>query len=102
MSRPGFVVLYRWRLKAGKEQQFRDAWTQITQSLLARGSQGSRLHQADDGLWYSYAQWPSASARSDAFALPLGQVEASAAMEDAIEERFPEVVLKVVADFIVD
>ena len=32
----------------------------------------------------------------------IGQVEASAAMEDAIEERFPEVVLKVVADFLVD
>ena len=31
-----------------------------------------------------------------------GQVEASTAMEDAIEERFPEVVLKVVADFLVD
>ena len=42
------------------------------------------------------------AARSDAFALPLGQVEASAAMEDAIEERFPGVVLKVFADFLVD
>ena len=99
---PGFVVIYRWRLKPGKEEQFRIAWSQVTQSLLLRGSQGSRLHRSHDGLWYAYAQWPSATAREYAFAQPATDTGASNAMKDAIEEYFPEIVLDVVADFLVD
>lgn len=101
MSAPGFVVLYRWALKPGHEQQFQDAWSAVTESLLARGSLGSRLHRGDDGLWYGYAQWPSAEARSRAFGSPSDHEAASAAMAGAIEKSFPEVVLGVVADFLV-
>lgn len=99
---PGFVVLYRWRLHPGKEQQFISAWSRISEKLLLeRGSHGSRLHRAPDDTWYSYAQWPSATARDQAFALPSVDPEAGIKMREAIAESFPELILEAVADFLV-
>ncbi|MBA3485762.1 MAG: antibiotic biosynthesis monooxygenase [Lysobacter sp.] len=99
---PGFVVLYRWRLHPGSEAAFVSAWSRVSGLLLSqRGSLGSRLHSAPDGLWYSYAQWPSAQARKDAFALGPVDEEANETMERAIAERFPEIILESVADFMV-
>lgn len=96
-----FIVLYRWRLHPGKENTFMQGWSRITDLLRSRGSLGSRLHRGSDGLWYSYAQWPSAQAREDAFALGPLEEEASARMKSAIAERLPEVILDPVADYIV-
>ncbi len=97
-----FVVLYRWRLHPGSESSFIEAWSRVSELLRSeRGSLGSRLHSASDGLWYSYAQWPSAQARQDAFALGPVDVPAAEAMEYAIAERFPEVILEPVADLMV-
>jgi heme-degrading monooxygenase HmoA len=99
---PGFVVLYRWRLHAGKEAQFIEAWSRVSDLLLRqRGSLGSRLHKGSDGLWYSYAQWPSAEAREDAFSRPSVDAEAGQRMRDAIDQSLPEVVLESIADFMV-
>lgn len=99
---PGFAVLYRWRIHADKEEQFIRAWSRVSELLLReRGSLGSRLHKGQDGIWYSYAQWPSSAARDAAFALPSVDNEASANMHKAIAERYPEVVLASVADFLV-
>lgn len=100
MESPGFVVLYRWRLKVGREQDFIDAWSEVTQALLKRGSRGSRLHRGDDGLWYSYAQWPSEEARRKAFEAPYDDVAASVQMKDSVAESFPEVVLGIESDFL--
>lgn len=102
MSQPGFVVLYRWRLRPGHEVEFVEAWTEMTRLLLARGSRGSRLHRGRDDIWYAYAQWPSADTRSAAFASPLPPNDAGDRMDAAVAERFPEVVLDLVADFLVD
>ena len=100
-SVPGFIVLYRWRLHAGAEHAFVAAWSRVSAVLRAeRGSLGSRLHRGSDGIWYSYAQWPSAQAREQAFALRGVDAEASRAMRDAIAESFPEIVLECVADFL--
>lgn len=97
----GFVVLYRWRLHPGTEDAFVRAWSRVSEKLRSgRGSLGSRLHRGSDGLWYSYAQWPSAQARSDAFALGPVDPEAARVMDEAIAERFPEIVLEPVADFL--
>lgn len=99
---PGFVVLYRWRLHPGMESSFIEAWSRLSELLRSeRGSLGSRLHCGSDGLWYSYAQWPSAQARNDAFAIGTVDPVASGQMEQAIAERYPEVVLESVADFLV-
>ena len=98
---PGFVVLYRWRLREGMEQSFVDAWSRRTAQLLAEGSLGSRLHRGADGLWYSYAQWPSAQAREQVFARCSSDPEASRQMREAVLEEFPELVLEPFADFMV-
>lgn len=97
---PGLVVLYRWRLHPGSEAAFIAAWSRVSSLLLSeRGSLGSRLHSSPDGLWYSYAQWPSEQARKSAFALGPVDEEATEAMERAIAERLPETILESVADF---
>jgi heme-degrading monooxygenase HmoA len=96
-----FIVLYRWRLHPGSEASFVEAWSRVSDRLRSeRGSLGSRLHSGSDGLWYSYAQWPSAAARDEAFA--LGPVDAAAghAMKDAIAERLPDIVLDCASDFL--
>jgi len=97
---PGFAVLYRWRLRSGMETSFIEAWSEVSKELRLRGSLGSRLHRGPEGIWYSYAQWPSAAARAQAFALPLTNAEASAAMQAAVAESLPEIVLESVADFL--
>jgi heme-degrading monooxygenase HmoA len=94
--------LYRWRIHAGKEDQFVDAWSQVSSLLLRdRGSLGSRLHKCSDGLWYSYAQWPSEQAREAAFALAPIDPAAGARMRDAIAESLPELVLESISDFMI-
>jgi|GEM_PF-1683406 len=97
-----FVVIYRWRLHRGREQSFVDAWTRITTLLHEQyGSLGARLHRGADGVWSSYAQWPSARARADAFARGSVDPAASQAMRDAIAEGFPETILETVVDRLV-
>ena len=98
---PGFAVLYRWRLHPGSETSFVDAWTKVSELLKERGSLGSRLHRGPEGIWYSYAQWPSEEARRRAFSLQAADPDASMAMQAAIAEQFPELVLESVADLMV-
>jgi heme-degrading monooxygenase HmoA len=99
---PGIAILYRWRLHAGMEDSFIKAWSRVSELLLSeRGSLGSRLHRSADGLYYSYAQWPSAESRTRAFAQGSLDAEASRAMRAAIAEEFPELVLEPVADYLV-
>jgi hypothetical protein len=98
---PGFAVLYRWRLHPGMEASFIEAWSQVSQELRLRGSLGSRLHRGPEGIWYSYAQWPSAAARAQAFEIPLANCEASTAMQGSIAESLPEIVLESVSDLLV-
>lgn len=99
---PGFAVLYRWRLRAGMEKQFIEAWSEVSRLLLEqRGSLGSRLHHGDDDVWYSYAQWPSARVREASASLPHVSPEARAAMRACIAEELPDIVLDSVSDFMV-
>ncbi len=54
-----YVVFYRWKLKPGSEESFAKYWEEGTH--LFRNEQkalGSRLHKADDGTYFAYAQWP--------------------------------------------
>jgi quinol monooxygenase YgiN len=96
-----FVVLYRWRIHEAHEKAFIDAWSRNSDIFLKElGSLGSRLHRGSDGIWYSYAQWPSEQARKEAFATGAADADASARMEAAIAERFPPVILDIQADFL--
>ena len=101
MTKTGIVILYRWRLRIGHEAQFKEAWSVVTRSLIERGSLGSRLHFGNDGVWYAYAQWPSAEVRTAAFAQPLGVDEAQRAMADAVLEHFPEIILAPSVDHLI-
>jgi len=99
---PGFAVIYRWRLKPGKEVQFIEAWSRITVLYVAhRGGLGSRLHKGPDDIWYAYAQWPSAEARTAAFVGESPGAEARQHMREAVAESFEEIVLEPVADHLV-
>src|SRR5690349_10957474 len=93
-----FVALYHWRLHPGSEEKFRDAWSKMTRAIRSRfGSLGSRLHRAEDGSWYAYAQWPS----RDAWERARGEdadPAAGAAMKECIAERFFAITLDVTDD----
>lgn len=96
----GFCVIYRSRVHPDKEAQYVAAWSTLTRLLRERGGLGSRLHRGNDGLWYAYAQWPTAQARAEAFAQTV-DAAAQAAMADAIVESFPEIRLDPVEDQLV-
>lgn len=98
---PGFIVLYRFRLRPGLEQSFVEAWSRRTEQLRTDGgSLGSRLHRGNDGIWYAYAQWPDDATRQHAFARTLDPA-ASAQMRAAVAESFPEIVLETIADYLI-
>ncbi|HEY9096829.1 MAG TPA: hypothetical protein VIN35_13875 [Hydrogenophaga sp.] len=97
---PEFVVLYRWKLKAGKEAQFVESWSEVTALFREKGSLGSRLHKGPDGFLYGYAQWPSAQDRRKAFDEPIDSPWFEK-MSEAVAESLPEVVLEPVADYLV-
>ena len=99
---PGFAVIYRWRLMEGMEAQFIEAWSEVSRLLREeRGSLGSRLHLGSDGIWYSYAQWPSAAARAKSAALPPVDPGARHRMSESVREELPEIELQSVSDFLV-
>ena len=100
-SQVGFCVLYRVRLHAGKEDDYIQAWSRLTRLIRSeRGGLGSCLHRGEDGIWYAYAQWPSAQARADAFAMgPLDPV-AEQQMADSVVEYLPEIRLEPVEDLL--
>ncbi|WFB05896.1 antibiotic biosynthesis monooxygenase [Streptomyces sp. LX-29] len=95
-----FAVIYRWRLRPGKEEQFVDGWHRVTRAIHAQcGSYGSRLHQADDGTWAAYARWPDAETRERC---STPDPEGLALMRDAVEEYFPETRLRIVDDLLAE
>ena len=83
------------------ESSFVEAWAQVSEHLRRHGSFGSRLHRGPEGVWYSYAQWPSAAARDHAFSLASDNPEAIHTMQAAIAESLPDLVLESVADLLV-
>ncbi len=96
-----FAILYRWRIKPGKEAQFIEAWSEITAFYRENfDSSGSRLHRGGDGIFYAYAQWKSAEQRENAFA-NSPDLEARTKMREAVEESFPEVRLEILSDYLV-
>ncbi len=55
-----FCVLYKFTVKPGHEDLFRQHWLAVTQWYHEHaGSLGSRLHRANTDEYIGYAQWPS-------------------------------------------
>lgn len=80
-----FNVIYRWRIHAGKEEQFEKAWAEATQLIRShRGGLGSRLHRCSDGSFLACAQWPDHPTWERASSIPLPENQAMLQMKDAI------------------
>ncbi|MEP6903111.1 MAG: antibiotic biosynthesis monooxygenase [Actinomycetota bacterium] len=96
-----FAVIYRWRVKPEKEQQFIEAWTEITKYYLTTfGALGSRLHRGSDGIFYAYAQWKFAENRTEAFQ-NAPKFEAGIKLKEAIIEILPEIRLEPLSDLLI-
>lgn len=103
MSKPtvGFTVIYRWRLHPGQEALFREHWARNSQEFIRRcGALGSRLHQADDGTWVAYAQWPDRETWAASPSPQTWDPEGAARMAAVVAERFEPVLMAPVEDFL--
>lgn len=97
------AVLYHWRLHPGREDDFTEAWRQVTLAIYKHcGSQGSRLHRHEDGSYWAYACWPSEEARQACFGgdSKLNVDQAIATMKECVAERFDETPLRFVSDLL--
>ncbi|MFN3856692.1 MAG: antibiotic biosynthesis monooxygenase family protein [Caulobacter sp.] len=84
-----YVAVYAWRVTPGKEEQFREAWRRGTRAITRiYGSFGSRLHQAEDGRFIGYAEWPDEATWREAFQAKMvyDDPEARAMFVDALDE----------------
>lgn len=87
-----FVAVYWWRVKPGKEDQFRAAWRRGTELITEKyGSCGSRLHRDRDGRFVGYAEWPDQATWQRAFDAKMvyDDPETRRSFVDAIAEAPP-------------
>lgn len=100
-SGTGFVALYRWRVDPAEEASFIQAWSELTVLIREhQGGRGSRLHRADDGTLYGYAQWPSRSGWEAPWDLPDEAEPHLAAIRGAVTERFEPLLLNPIGDLL--
>lgn len=91
------VLLYRWRIKAGRMAAFQSAWTEVTEALARQGSHGSTLFDGSDGTVVAIARWPDRATRERSSLAGVAP-EAIARMADAIAEKIEESVLDPVVE----
>lgn len=87
-----FVAVYWWRVKPGKEAQFRMAWRAGTEHITRLyGSFGSRLHKNSDGRFVGYAEWPDYQTWKKAYDAKMvyDDAEIRALFVDAVAEVPP-------------
>lgn len=95
------IFLYRWKIKPGKQKQFEDNWSAVTNAIREQcGSYGSRLHLAEDGEYVGYAQWPNVETREKC-ELDESSVVARKLMRDAVEISYPDQRLEVKSDLLI-
>lgn len=95
-----FVAAYWWKVKPGKEEQFRAAWRRGTELIREKyGSLGSRLHREDmpggGTRFVGIAEWPDRATWQAAFDAKMAYDEPAtrAAFVDAIAEAADEPLL---------
>ncbi|TXH03418.1 MAG: antibiotic biosynthesis monooxygenase [Nevskiaceae bacterium] len=95
----GFVVIYQWRLKDGREPQFLKAWAALTVHLQAhRGAGASRLHRTDYGTLMAYAQWPDQATWERSCDAHEADQALSDALLDAVDETWPPILMTPLSD----
>lgn len=98
-TRTGFAVVYQWRVKAGMDAQFREAWEALTVLLKrSRGARGSRLHRTDYGTYVAYAQWPDQASWERSCSFHRLDEEVSRRLLDAVEETWSPMLLTTLSD----
>ncbi len=96
-----FIAVYRWKLKEGQEDAFREGWRRRTEEIYRKcGSLGSRLHRAEDGTWVGYAQWPDRATWGAASGVAVEDVGAAAVMRESVEATYPSVYMEVAEDLL--
>lgn len=96
-----FYVIYRFRLRPGMEESFKEGWGRLTESIREkRGGLGSRLHHSDDGWWLAYAHWPDRQSWENSQAAGSPDLEASELMAEAIEESKAPILLEPMIDLL--
>ena len=99
-----FIAVYRWKVKQGLEEQFREGWRRGTVAIRRRhGSFGSRLHRTREGDFVGYAQWPSEKLWQSVYdaKFPHDDKEAGKMFRDAIEISYgPELLMEVTDDLL--
>lgn len=96
-----FIALYRWKIKKGSEEKFKEGWHRRTLEIYQKcGSRGSRLHRADDGTWVGYAQWPDKDTWTAMSEIPVDDIEAKEMMTGSIEESLPALFMEVADDLL--
>ncbi|WP_372882297.1 antibiotic biosynthesis monooxygenase [Psychromonas sp.] len=92
-------VLFRWELKPGSEQSFKEGWTEIIHRNIEKyGALGSRLHKTKDNQWISYSHWISEEHFNHARNLHDQHEEARVKMINAIAKAYPPIVMVPVLD----
>lgn len=94
------AILYRWKLKPGRDAQFREAWAEGTRRIHRTcQSYGAALNQGEDGIYWSYAVWPDDTVRRACFKdNDWFSQDCFRTMQDCIAERFEEICLSLTND----
>ena len=97
-----FTVIYKFKIKPDKIQQFEENWTELTKLIYNnQGSLGSRLHKSDGLNYIAYAQWPNKETwESEWNNMPEHAKEISRKMKEACETRETIFELEVVIDLL--
>ena len=82
------ATFFEWKIKAGKEEQFRGGWDDVTKMLHKDGSHGSTLFTNAAGHYCAFAIWPDRETRDAAFAPYIKEpTPEHLLMREAIEEE---------------
>ena len=96
-----FIVIYRWKLKKGRDSEFKEAWRRATKAIYAeKGSLGSQLMYATDGTYYAVARWPNRDLWSRRSEPDPADPEASRVMGELTEISYLPVELEVTDDML--
>ncbi len=99
-----FAVIYSFKIIDGKEKDFINAWTALTQLIYKfEGSYGSRLHKTEKQLFIAYAQWPDKETWEQSGAkLPAKANELRKQMRESCSLIKTEFAMQVVQDLLTD
>ena len=104
-----FVVIYRGYLKENCEKQYCISWKTVANYFIQnRGSLGSSLHKAEDGMWLAYSRWPDKKKRDASWgdnadnAFPEEIKSAIIILKNCLdtERELPEIQLEMVEDLL--